>query len=87
MDNIIEVKDYKGNKFEVEVLDIFTVDEYPDKEYILYTRGEEIDNDNVEAFVSILEEHDGEYEFLNIEDENEWRVISNIINKDGDGNA
>lgn len=83
MDNKINVIDEYGNAYEVEVLDIFNVEGY-DKDYILYTNNKEIDNDNIEVFVSILEEKDGNHALLNIEDEEEWANVQMAINEMGD---
>lgn len=79
MDNYIKVTGDNGVDYIVEVLDIFGVTNYPDKEYILYTRNNEIDNDNIEAFVSILKQENDNYYLLNIEDEEEWKQVSKAI--------
>ena len=83
MDNKINVFDEQGNAHEVEVLDVFNVEGY-DKDYILYTNNKEVDNDNIEAFVSILKEENGNYLLLNIEDDNEWNTVQLAINEMGD---
>ena len=36
--DIINVIDENGNNIEIEVLDIFSIKEYPNKEYIMYTK-------------------------------------------------
>lgn len=79
MDNYIKVTGDNGVDYIVEVLDIFGVTNYPDKEYILYTRNNEVDNDNIEAFVSILKQENDNYYLLNIEDEEEWKQVSKAI--------
>jgi len=86
MDNYIKIVDENGNNCMVEVIDIFGVSEYPDKEYILYTRGKDVNNENIEAFVSILKKDNEEFSLLNIEDDEEWKVVSNAINEMGDEN-
>ena len=84
MENIIKVYDSEGNEFEVEVLDIFAVEGYEGKEYIMYTQNNEVDEDNIEVFVSILN-HDGEHFSLdNIEDETEWEQVQRAISEMGD---
>ena len=83
MDNKINVFDEQGNAHEVEVLDVFNGIGY-DKDYILYTNNKEVDNDNIEAFVSILKEENGNYLLLNIEDDNEWNAVQLAINEMGD---
>ena len=36
MDNFIDITTEDGQKYKAEVIDIFNVDEYPDKDYIIY---------------------------------------------------
>ena len=84
MENYIKVTGDNGVDYIVEVLDIFNVSNYPDKEYILYTRNNEVDNDNIEAFVSILKQENDNYYLLNIEDEEEWKAVSKAIEEVGD---
>ena len=83
MDNKINVYDEQGNAHEVEVLDIFNVEGY-DKDYILYTNEKEIDDENIEAYVSILKEDNDNYMLLTIEDDNEWNAVHQAINEEGD---
>ena len=68
MNDVINVVDEYGNAFEVEVLDIFEVEGY-DHEYIMYTRNQEVDEDNIETYVSILQSENDNYSLVNIEDE------------------
>ena len=84
MNNFINVFDEDGNQFEVEVLDIFTVAGYEDKEYILYTRNKEIDENNIEVMVSILRENNGQYFLDNIEDDKEWENVQFALDEIGD---
>lgn len=85
MDNIIELIVADGKKVEVEVLDIFSVNGYEDKEYILYTQNKEVDKENIKAYVSILEETEtGEYRFSNIEDEEEFLSVQKAIEEMGE---
>ena len=81
--DVIKVFDDNGNVFEVEVLDIFEVEGY-DHEYIMYTRNKEIDEDNIEAFVSILRNDNDNYSLINIEDEEEWNVVQRAILEAGE---
>ena len=60
-DNKITVTTPDNRQLEVEVLDIFTVEGYEGKDYILYTLGEEVDADHERAYVSILEENDDSF--------------------------
>ena len=80
MDNIIELTTTEGNKIEVEVLEIFSVAGYEDKEYILYTQNKEADTENVQAYVSILEQKEnGDYHLTNIKDEEEFKLVQKAI--------
>lgn len=85
MKDVIKVVDEYGNTFEVEVLDIFEVEGY-DHEYILYTRNEEVDEDNIEAYVSILKNENDSYSLVNIDDEEEWSVVQKAIAEAGEYN-
>lgn len=81
MDNMIKVVDADGNEDTVEVLDIFEVEGYDDKEYILYTKNKEVENDNIEVFVSILKQENEEFKLLQIEDEKEWETVERALNE------
>ena len=84
MDNLIKVIDSEGKEIEVEVLDIFTVEGYEDKEYILYTQNKEVDEDNVEVFVSIINNVGDHFILDTITDEIEWKHVQMAIDEMGD---
>lgn len=84
MENLIKVINSNGEELEVEVLDIFTVDGYEDKEYILYTMNKEVDNNNVEVYVSTLERTDTGFNLNDITDELEWKVVQEAVDEMGD---
>lgn len=75
MDNIITITTVDGKQTKVEVIDIFSVVGYEDKDYILYTQNIEVDKDNIKAYVSILEENNGVYSLKEIEDEKEFEDV------------
>lgn len=75
MDNIITITTVDGKQTKVEVIDIFSVVGYEDKDYILYTQNIEVDKDNIKAYVSILEENDGVYSLKEIEDQKEFEDV------------
>ena len=79
MDNIIKVTTDDGKTLEVEVLEIFSVAGYEDKEYILYTQNKEVDSDNIKAYISILEQNEENFNLLGITDENEWNEVQKAI--------
>lgn len=86
MNNYIRVTTPTGEEVEAEVLDIFTVEGYEDKEYILYTFGNEVDTNNVEVFVSILIQEGDSFSLENIEDEKEWEEVQLAIDEAGEVN-
>lgn len=81
MDNYIKIVDENGNSYMVEVIDIFEVEDYPGKEYIIYTMGKDVDNENIEAYVSILKNENDTFTLLNIENDEEWKIVSDAINE------
>ena len=84
MENLIKVTNSNGEELEVEVLDIFTVDGYEDKEYILYTMNKEVDSNNVDVYVSTLERTDTGFNLNDITDELEWKVVQEAVDEMGD---
>ena len=84
MDYNITITNEDGTIEDVEVLDIFSVNGYDSKEYILYTKNKEIDNDNIEVFVSILKQQGDNFSLENIEDEKEWNDVQKAIDEMGD---
>ena len=78
-DYMLNIIDENGNPAEIEVLDIFSVEAYPGKEYILYTKGE-VEGDMEKTYVSILQETDTEANLLTIEDETEFSIVQDCIN-------
>ena len=87
MNNMIRVINPEGIEKEVEVLDIFTVTGYEDKEYIMYTQNKSIDENNIEVFVSILKQDGNKFELQNIEDEKEWEEVQKAIDEMGEVNG
>ena len=84
MDYNIVITNNDGTQEEVEVLNIFNVNGYDNKEYILYTKNKEIDNDNIEVFISILRQQGDNFSLENIEDEKEWDDVQKAIDEMGD---
>lgn len=84
MNNFITIVDDQGKELEVEVLDIFTVAGYENKDYIMYTMNKEIDENNIEVLVSILEKKGNVYNLETITDEKEWEEVQKAINEMGD---
>ena len=84
MDNKITVINQLGEFEEVEVLSIFEVEGYEGKSYILYTNNKEVDEDNIETFISILEEKEDHFEFKLIEDKDELEAVKQVVNQLGE---
>ncbi|MBR2827882.1 MAG: DUF1292 domain-containing protein [Bacilli bacterium] len=84
MNNKIKIKDDNGKDYEVEVVDIFNVEGYNDKEYIAYTLGREVDQNNLEIYVSILKQDGDNYSLENIDDEEEWKYVQRAIDEMGE---
>lgn len=82
MNNKIIATTPDNEQLEIEVLDIFSVVGYEGKEYILYTLGEEMDQDHERAYVSILEEKDNGYSLTEINDSKEWQEVQIAIEED-----
>lgn len=87
MDNYITVTAEDGKKYKAEVIDIFNVEEYQDKDYIIYSFGEEVDNENEKVYVSIVEKTNDEYFLKGIDDPKEWEVVQNKINEMNENNG
>lgn len=79
MDNIITVTTENNKQVKIEVLDIFSVVGYENKDYILYTQNQEVDNDNIKAYISILENKDGNYSLTAITDDKEWIEVQKTV--------
>ena len=77
-ENFINVTDANGDNYTVEVLSIFGVEGY-DKDYILYTMNKEIDEENIEVYVSILNEVNDSFYLEDISDDNEWSIVQKAI--------
>ncbi len=78
-DRTLVVTDENNNQVEIEVLDIFKVDSYPEKEYILYTKNE-TEGEYIKTYVSILQETETSVTLLGIEDEAEFAAVQDKIN-------
>ena len=67
-----------GSVEEVEVILAF---EFKDtkKEYVIYTKNEKDDNDNITVYVSHVDRTSGEPKLLGVEDEEEWSRIKDVL--------
>lgn len=82
-DNKITLTTSDNKQIEVEVLDFFNVVGYEGKDYIMYTLGEKVDEDNEKVYISILnEKDDNTFELLSITDEKEWDMVEKAIEEE-----
>lgn len=82
MDNKIKVVTPDNQPLEIEVLDIFNVVGYEEKDYILYSLGEQIDAEHEQAYISILEKNESGYSLVEIKDAKEWDEVQKAIAED-----
>lgn len=80
-DTYITVTADNGQKFKAEVLDVFKVTGYEDKDYILYSFGESVDQDNEKVYVSILETVGDSYNLKEISDATEWNAVQEAVSE------
>ena len=79
-DNKITLTTPDNKTIEVEVLDIFNVVGYEGKDYIMYTLGEKIDEENEKVYISILNDKgDNNFELVGITDDKEWDMVEKAI--------
>lgn len=82
-DNKITLTTPDNKQLEVEVLDIFNVIGYEDKDYIMYTLGEKVDEENEKVYISILKDHgNNNFELVSIVDEQEWEAVQKAIQEE-----
>lgn len=79
MGNELVISGENGIKYTIKVIDIFTVEEYPNKEYIAYTFEEAIDEENIKAYISILKENETDFSLYGISDKEEWEIVKNAF--------
>ena len=67
-----------GTVEEVEVILAF---EFKDtkKQYVVYTRDEKDENDNVTVYVSHVDRSEGEPKLMGIDDDEEWNRIKDVL--------
>lgn len=81
MDNTLVVSGENGVKYSIKVIDIFTVKEFPNKEYIAYTFEEKVDSDHIKAYISILSETETSFTLIGISDKSEWEIVEKAFNE------
>jgi len=75
---IMSIVSEDGSIEEVEVILAF---EFKDtkKEYVIYTKNEKDENDNVTVYVSNVDRSSGEPKLMGIEDEEEWNRVKDVL--------
>ena len=76
----LTVVDENGENCEIEIIDIFQIEKYPGKEYVLYTKGN-VQGEYLETYASILIETEDSVTLAAISDEQEFRDVQEHINK------
>ena len=78
-DNHIVVTDDDGKKYRAEVFDIFQVEGYGESNYIVYSFGEAVDNDNERVYISKIIESGDNFNLVEISDDTEWDAVNKAI--------
>ena len=75
---MMSIVSYDGSIEEVEVILAF---EFKDtkKEYVIYTKNEKDENDNITVYVSNVDRTSGEPKLLGVEDEEEWNRVKDVL--------
>lgn len=77
MNKKVLITNAQGQQVEANVLKAFTLKDN-NKDYIVYTFGENINNDT-KTYTSSVREENGEYYFDAITDDSEWEKVKNVI--------
>lgn len=78
MDTKIKVVTSNNQVLEIEVLDIFQVSGY-DHDYIMYSLGEDVDEENEQVYISILKNDHDSYSLEDISDDKEWEDVEKAL--------
>ena len=75
---IMTIVSEDGTVEEVEVILAF---EFKDnkKEYVIYTKNEKDENDNVTVYVSHVDRTSGDPKLMGIDDEEEWNRVKDVL--------
>ncbi len=65
----------------IEEVEIILAFEFKDtkKEYVIYTKNEKDENDNITVYVSHVDRSSGEAKLLGVEDEEEWSKVKDVL--------
>ena len=77
----IPITDLNGKEYKARVLDIFSVKEYPDNDYIMYSIGKGT-GDKIQVNVSrVIINEDKGLDLVGIEDDKEWDIVNSAIDE------
>ncbi len=79
MGNTILIENKNGEMVNAEILLYFTLKDYEDKEYVLYTFNETDEHDLATIYASEVVSSDKGYEFKTIETDDEWAKIKDVM--------
>ena len=77
-DNNFSVFDNDGNEYKAKVIDIFSVKEYPDNDYLMYSLGKNVGDSEQVNISRVVICGDG-LDLVGIEDETEWACVNKAI--------
>ena len=77
---VMRIVSEDGSTEEVEVVFAF---EFKDnkKEYVIYTKNERDEDNNITVYVSNVDRSDGNAKLLGVESEEEWNRIKDVLRK------
>ena len=67
-----------GSQDTVETLLTFKFNDN-NKEYVIYTKNEKDENDNITVYVSNVDRSSGEPKLLGVDDEEEWNRVKDVL--------
>ena len=75
---VMSIVNEDGTTEDVEVILAF---EFKDnkKEYVVYTKNEKDENENITVYVSNVDRSEGEPKLLGVDSENEWNRIKDVL--------
>lgn len=79
--NLVTVTTDDGKEYQADVIDIFEVEGYPGKEYILYSFGENVNGDSETVYMSILKDTEDGYLLEAVKDEEEIKAVGEAVDE------
>lgn len=78
MNKTITITNDKGQKVIADIVSIVNISSL-DTEYIIYTFNKKDESGNIKDYVSRIKEEDGKYVLEQIEDQEEWNKVKEMI--------